>query len=75
MKRKMPKLRKLTGNGVFKWSDAHNKELERVKNSVREHVKLSPFNVEKPVHLHIDASQGGLAICCLTPLTPTRRTE
>ena len=56
----MPKLRKLTGNGVFKWTDAHDEELERVKEAVRDHIKLTPFDVEKPVHLHIDASQDGL---------------
>ena len=61
MKRKMPKLRKFTGNGVFKWTDAHYNKLERIKNSVREHIKLSPFNVKKPVHIHIDASQESLS--------------
>ena len=50
LKRKMQKLRKLTGTGIFKWTDMHDEELERIKNSVRDHIKRSPFNVEKPVH-------------------------
>ena len=68
LKRKMPKLRKLTGSGVFKWTDLHDEELERIKNSLRDHIKLSPFNVEKQVHLHVDASQEGLCYLLSLPI-------
>ena len=67
LKRKMPKLRKVTGSGIFKWTDMHDEELERIKHSVRDHIKLSPFNVEKPVHLHIDTAMKALAICYPIP--------
>ena len=64
----MPKLRKLTGNGVFKWLGAHDEELERIKDAVRDHIKLAPFDVEKTVHLHIDASQDGLGYLLSHPM-------
>ena len=68
LKRKMSKLRKLHGSGIFKWTDLHNKELEKVKNSLRDHIKLSPFKVEKPVHLHINVSQEGLGYLLSHPI-------
>ena len=72
LKSQMPKLRKLTGNGIFRWSDEHDEELDRVKEAVRKHIKLTPFDCSKPVHLHVDASQEGLGYLLSHPLEPDK---
>ena len=44
-----------------------------MKLVVREHVKLSPFDCSKPVHLHVDASQDGLGYLLSHPLEPEKQ--
>ena len=64
----MPRFRKLTGAGKFEWTDLHKEEFERVKDSVRDQIKLLPFNINKPMHLHIDASQEELHYLLFHPI-------
>ena len=53
---------------MFEWTQLHDKEFEKMKEAVGDHIQLSPFNVSKPVHLHVDASQEGLGYLLSQPL-------
>ena len=40
----------------FQWSSDLDKELEDLKQCLRDHVKIMPINTEKPLELVIDAA-------------------
>ena len=51
-------LRKLSSVNVkFMWNNDLSKELEELKGSIKNCVKLSPMDTSKPIHAHVDAAQ------------------
>ena len=60
LKKIIPRLRALTGTGKFERTPLHNKEFTKIKDAVRDHIQLGPFDVSKAVHLRMDPSQDGL---------------
>ena len=51
-------LRKLSSiHARFIWTPDHDEELTQIKATIKNCVKLSPLDIEKPIHLHLDAAQ------------------
>ena len=64
----IPGIRKLTGhNSVFSWNEDLDREFQLMKSYVKKNVPLSPFNLEKPIHLHTDASMSGMGYILSQP--------
>ena len=50
-------MRKLTSkNTCFNWNEDLQKELDELKEAIKEHVSLSPLDPNKEIHVHIDAA-------------------
>ena len=41
----------------FLWSSEHDEELTQLKAAIQNCVKLSPLDMKKPIHLHLDAAK------------------
>ena len=52
------RLRKLSSKNVkFIWTEDLQKELDGLKAKMREHINISPVDVNKEIHAHIDVAQ------------------
>ena len=56
---------------TFTWTPDHEKEFNDIKEDISKHIKLTPFNTKKGVHLHTDASKEGLGFIINQPLEDT----
>ena len=52
----------------FTWDSENDNEFEMIKNEISHHIKLTPFDTRKGVHLHTDASFEGLGYVISQPL-------
>ena len=64
----IPGMRKMTGiNNKFIWNDELEEEFSIMKQFLKKHVKLCPYDVKKETHIHCDASNIGIGYLLSQP--------
>ena len=61
MKVKIPGVRKICGlSNKFEWNNSLQHKFDTMKNYLKSTEKLSPFDFDREIHLHMDVSNSGI---------------